>query len=109
MIETASLQVKKVQDVGVAGQLLGEFVVVGGELCGEVGGCSSGAAAELVHDLLPQNVAGPAVLGGGGRVPVALGLVADLVEQDSDVTPGESSNSLLDNCSSSQAAAIWRM
>jgi hypothetical protein len=37
-------------------------------------------------------------MAGGCGVPVPVGLVGDLVEQDGDVTPGESANRLLANC-----------
>jgi len=57
-------EVEEVQDVGVAGELLGELAVGGGELGWEVGGCSAGSAVKLVHDLVEQDVAGPALLHG---------------------------------------------
>lgn len=38
------------------------------------------------------------MLDGGGGVPVALVLVAELVEQDGDVAPGQLANRLLADC-----------
>ncbi len=45
-----------------------------------------------------QDVAGPAVLGGGGGVPVTVRLGGQLVEQDCEMAPGQLANSLLADC-----------
>jgi len=48
-------------------------------------------------DLVGEHVAGPAVLEGGGGVPVPGGLVVELAQQHGDVAPRQSSNGLLDD------------
>jgi hypothetical protein len=80
------------------GELLRQLGVPVGELRREVGRGRGRALVQPVDDLVEQDVAGPAVLNGGGGVPVPLGLVVELVEQHGDVTPGQSSNRLLDDC-----------
>lgn len=61
---------------------------------------------QLIHDLLLERVAGPAVLRCRGSGPVALCLIPDLVEQDDNLASGQSAYSPL--ASSLQAAAICR-
>ena len=52
-------------------------VVAGGHL----------ALVEVRGDLMPQYVAGPAVAGGRGGVPVAEFLVVELLDEEDRVTP----------------------
>lgn len=81
---TRAGEVEEVQDVGVAGQLLGELAIGRGQLGGEVRQCGAGSVVQAVHDLVGQHVARPAVLDGGRGVPVTLGGFGELVEQDRD-------------------------
>lgn len=90
-------EVEEVQDVGVAGELLGQLRV-GGQRSGEVGWSGAGPLVQLVQNLVEQHVPGPAVFHGGGGVPVAGRLVVEPVEQRGDVSPGQLSNGLLDDC-----------
>jgi len=45
-------EVEEIQDVRVAGELLGELAVGWSELGGEIGGRGADPAVQLVHDLL---------------------------------------------------------
>jgi hypothetical protein len=58
---------------------------------------SSWSRAAAAASSVGQHVAGPAVFGGGSGVPIPLGGVIELVEQDGDVAPGQLANSLLDD------------
>jgi len=87
--------VQEVQDVRVAGELLGKLAVSGGELGGKLEGATPTQPVQLIHDLLLERVAGPAVLRCRGSGPVALCLIADLVEQDDNLASGQSAYSPL--------------
>ncbi|MBB2903231.1 hypothetical protein FHR75_004073 [Kineococcus radiotolerans] len=84
-----------VEDVGVAGELLGELGVRLGELGFEVGGGGADAGVQPGVDLVGQDVAGPALLEGVGGVPVAGGALVEAAEEDGEVAPGQSCSGLL--------------
>ena len=90
-------EVEEVQHVGVAGELLGELAVGGGELGWEVGWGGPDPMVQVGGDVVGQDVAGPAVYEGRGGVPVPHGGVGELVEQDRDVAPWQLRNRLLRN------------
>jgi len=63
-------EVEEVQDVGVAGELLGELAVGGGELGGEVGWGGPDPMVQVGGDVVGEDVAGPAVFEGRGGAAV---------------------------------------
>lgn len=64
-------EVEEVEDVGVLAELAGKVRVRGGQLTSEVHRQGTDPLARADRDLVGEDVAGPAVLGGSGGVPVA--------------------------------------
>jgi hypothetical protein len=64
-------QPEVVEDVGIAGQGLGQVGVRRRQGVGEVGRCGPDPGVQPVHDLVLENVAGPMVLDGLCGVPGA--------------------------------------
>jgi hypothetical protein len=94
---TGPVRSRKSRNVRVAGQLLGQLGVRGGQPSRKVGQGGADSSVQTVHDLVYQHVARPAVLDRGGGVPVPVPLIVEPVEQHRDVAPGKSSNRLLDD------------
>jgi hypothetical protein len=90
-------QAQELEVVRIPGCLLGQLGLRRRQGFREVGRGGTVTLHRLARDHVQQDVAGPAVAGGCGGVPVQRLPVLELVGQDRDVAPRQLCNSLLHN------------